>query len=922
MPPTAASPAGVAAGKDAPSSATKRGTSASDVIELDTDGKVVGGGSAAPGSNKKAKVAEVAEVAPSQVSSAPAVPALKKMSTSSTLVAGGAAPVSIGAFFGESSSSSSSSKRAISSPPIVKVKAESTVQAEPSSNKKQKLAVRSPPPSSTKKSAGASKDDDDDDEELLEPSSSTLAAGVFDGKRLAVTGEFSINGHSRSSIEELIKEHGGKVASNVSGKTNFLIVGDCDLNQSDKVVTSSGKYKDAVSKNVKILTAQEFLQMIPAPPPPQQQHAGEAAAKEPHWQTSFRQTVPSLNPPGAAGAGSSASVKPPAASFSGSLPALSSTVAAFKPRPVTAPSSSSSSLKSSSSSSNVNVDDLMWVDKHKPKQLSDIIGHPDIVKSVKNWLETWEAVHIAKTKKVEYKKENPGAKAMLISGPPGIGKTTMATLIGSSLGYEVLELNASDTRNKRAISEELADVVQSKAIGFGGKVNKRMIIMDEVDGMGGSDRGGIPELIKVIKSSKTPIICICNDRHSVKIKSLAGHCFDIKVKRPVKQLVAKKLVEIALREGLQVEINAAEMLVEQSGNDIRQALHAMQMWRAQATSMKYSDLRNRMGSIEKDKVLRQSFFEATLEILKGGGPNRNMPSFDERYNSFFVDYSLIPLMVQQNYVKAYVGGGVCKAANDADKMTLLAKAADAVADMELAEAGIRGMDQHWELLPVCAAFTLRVGSLIQGYQGFPDFSAWMGKNSSKGRKHRLTQELSLHSMLATGQGFGATRLEYAPYLRSFLLAPLVQRGQGGIAEVIKLLDDYGLSKDDFSDSLKDLSIPLPSSTKPVDPFEALDPTLKTALTKAYNNSGHRAQALVHAEGVSKKSKRTTVSKDEFGEYDAEDMDGIVGDDELAAVKDETKDEDVGDVSAFVKQLKKTKAAEKKAAKKPPAAKKK
>jgi replication factor C subunit 1 len=45
-----------------------------------------------------------------------------------------------------------------------------------------------------------------------------------------------------------------------------------------------------------------------------------------------------------------------------------------------------------------------------------------------------------------------------------------------------------------------------------GSLKKRLIIMDEVDGMGGGDRGGLPELIKVIKTSKTPIVCICNDR--------------------------------------------------------------------------------------------------------------------------------------------------------------------------------------------------------------------------------------------------------------------------------------------------------------------------------------------------------------------------------------------------------------------------
>lgn len=88
----------------------------------------------------------------------------------------------------------------------------------------------------------------------------------------------------------------------------------------------------------------------------------------------------------------------------------------------------------------------------------------------------------------------------------------MATLVAKTLGYEVLEFNASDVRSKNAIIAQVSDVVRSQAMGTDGKLKKRLVIMDEVDGMGGSDRGGIPELIKVIKSSHTPIVCICNDR--------------------------------------------------------------------------------------------------------------------------------------------------------------------------------------------------------------------------------------------------------------------------------------------------------------------------------------------------------------------------------------------------------------------------
>lgn len=76
------------------------------------------------------------------------------------------------------------------------------------------------------------------------------------------------------------------------------------------------------------------------------------------------------------------------------------------------------------------------------------------------------------------------------------------------------------------------------AIGMDAKANKkRVIIMDEVDGMGGNeDRGGVQELLSVIKKAKVPFICICNDRQHQKIRSLAGHCFDLRLRRPTKQV--------------------------------------------------------------------------------------------------------------------------------------------------------------------------------------------------------------------------------------------------------------------------------------------------------------------------------------------------------------------------------------------------
>ena len=109
-------------------------------------------------------------------------------------------------------------------------------------------------------------------------------------------------------------------------------------------------------------------------------------------------------------------------------------------------------------------------------------------------------------------------------------------------------------------------------------------------------------------------------------------------------------MDIARKEGMNIEDNAMDTLIESVGNDIRQVLNALQMISRSKSkvSIRYSDMKERIKTISKDSILRMTPFTGVQEVF-----NRKKP-FNRRYESFFVDYSLIPLMVQENYVNVRI----------------------------------------------------------------------------------------------------------------------------------------------------------------------------------------------------------------------------------------------------------------------------
>ncbi|KAJ3415604.1 Chromosome transmission fidelity protein 18 [Chytridiales sp. JEL 0842] len=224
----------------------------------------------------------------------------------------------------------------------------------------------------------------------------------------------------------------------------------------------------------------------------------------------------------------------------------------------------------------------LWVDKYAPRMYIDLLGD----------------------------------EILLLAGPAGLGKTTLAHVVGRHAGYNVLEINASDDRTGTALREKLLSAIESKSI-ISNKPN--LVIIDEIDGA--SATGGDNSFMKLLvdlaqgdakeesgnngeagsaqRSRKKngakrqllrPIICICNDLYAPVLRPLRAVAQVYVFRTPPLRLLAQRLTEICRWEGLQADFRAIMGLCELTDGDIRSCLNTLQFIRKRSHTLSSAEL--------------------------------------------------------------------------------------------------------------------------------------------------------------------------------------------------------------------------------------------------------------------------------------------------------------------------------------------
>ncbi|KAB8278505.1 hypothetical protein BDV30DRAFT_222681 [Aspergillus minisclerotigenes] len=552
----------------------------------------------------------------------------------------------------------------------------------------------------------------------------------------------------------------------------------------------------------------------------------------------------------------------------------------------TAATKASAGSQAPSNSQGPTPEDELWTTKYAPTSMNMICGNKTAVEKLQSWLRDWHKN--AKGNFSKPGKDGTGIyRAVMIHGPPGIGKTTAAHLVAKLEGYDIVETNASDTRSKKLVETGLLGVLDTTSLqGYfaadGQKVHREkknmVLIMDEVDGMSAGDRGGVGALAAIAKKTHIPLILICNERRLPKMKPFDHVTYELPFRRPTAEQIRARLSTICFREGLKIPPPVLDSLIEGTHADIRQIINMLSTVKLDQKNLNFEKGREMSKAWEKHVILKPWDIVSKILSAQMFSPS-SKATLNDKIELYFNDHEFSYLMLQENYLRTRpaLSGNYQGKEQKLKLLELADNAASSISDGDLVDRMIHGTQQQWSLMPTHAVFSfVRPASFAYGNMTErAGFTSWLGQNSKQGKLWRCTKEIQGHMRLRASGDRDEIRQQYLPLIWDKLVRRLMKDGKEGVEDVIDFMDSYFLTRDDW-DALVELGLgPMDQS------MVKLDTQTKATFTRLYNQRSHPLPFM----------KASSVAAPKKMPKEKPDIEDAIDESDDEVLEDDTKEDD-------------------------------
>ncbi len=234
-----------------------------------------------------------------------------------------------------------------------------------------------------------------------------------------------------------------------------------------------------------------------------------------------------------------------------------------------------------------------WTEAYRPSTLSEVRGNDKAVSQLREWAKTWE----------------DHREAVILHGPPGVGKTSSAHALASDEGWTSVELNASDQRTK-AVIERVAGEAATSGTLTAGSTGRRLVIIDEADNLHGNvDRGGTAAITRLVGDASQPVVLIANEFYDMS-RGLRNRCQEIEFRPVTAKSIVPVLRNICRQQGIEYEDAALERIAERTSGDLRSAIQDLQAIASGRTNLKTEDV------VTGDRDKTEGIFDFLDAVIK------------------------------------------------------------------------------------------------------------------------------------------------------------------------------------------------------------------------------------------------------------------------------------------------------------------